>query len=115
MNDQLALIEAPAQAKLTLRQSMTLDLVRAAHPDGIEASEAGAHLHSMKEGRWAHSADERCLYCGSEGKSVLEALKAKGLVRFRRAKGQEPARWLLARGTEPKPRGMLPEDAELPF
>lgn len=109
MSTQLALLEIPVAPKLTGRQQAVLDAVRRAHPDSLESSEAGAILHELKEGRWRHSRDDRCRWCSQDGKAVLQALKLKGLVTYKRGAG-----WLL--GVSPdNPKGMLRSDEDLPF
>jgi len=83
MNDQIPLVEVEAIPKLKPRQQVVLDALRRAGTDGLEPSEAGAHLHALKEGRWAHSAEERCVYCGRDGNAVLKRLRDLGLARYR--------------------------------
>lgn len=115
MTDQLALLELPVAPKLTWRQQAVLDAVTRAHPESLESSEAGAILHEMKEGRWRHSRDDRCRFCGQDGKAVLEALRTKGLVTYRRRKGLEDGGWVLAGCQRPAPRGMLAATDPIPF
>lgn len=115
MTDQLALLEIPVALKLTVRQQAVLDAVTRAHPDSLESSEAGAVLHEMREGRWRHSRDDRCRWCAQEGKSVLEALRTKGLVSYRRRKGLEDGGWVLAGSQDAAPRGMLADTDPIPF
>lgn len=93
--EQLALLPEPEPGppQLTDRQAAVLDLVERATHEGITADEAGALLHSLKEGRWAHTTDDRCEFCGRDGKAVLEALRTKGLVTYRRARGNRPGGW----------------------
>ncbi len=79
--DQLAILaEAP---KLTPRQQVVMDALTRAGHDGIAPGAAGAILHELKEGRWAHGRDERCDFCSRDGLSVLKALRKKGLARYR--------------------------------
>lgn len=93
MSEQLALLEQPpALPKLTGRQAFTLQLVTDADPDGLHADEAGAAWCAQ---RGKHSIDDRCRFDGSNGRQVLEALKAKGLVRYRRGTQQLAGAWLL--------------------
>jgi hypothetical protein len=90
VNGQLALLpEAPP--KLTDKQRYILDAVQRAGPDGLQADEAGA-LWCELHGR--HSAGDRCQFDGSSGKAVLHSLRAKGLVRYRGARGQQAGAWL---------------------
>lgn len=72
---QMSLLDIEAPAKTT-RQDAVLALL-ARSPDGIEASEAGAtaHAHTRR-----HSADERCKWCGVDGRAVLKELAKRGLV-----------------------------------
>lgn len=106
MSEQLALIEAPP--KLTDRQQFALELVQRAGTDGVHAEEIGAawHAHHGK-----HDADARCMYDGSNGKQVLNELKRKGLVRYRRGNASRPGFWLAvgARDVRPVPPGMSDE------
>lgn len=84
MNGQLNLDgrEHTAAATLTPRQETVYDLVLATD-GGISADEAGALAHETRERR-PHSRDERCEWCGQDGRQILEALHRKGLVRRRR-------------------------------
>jgi hypothetical protein len=76
------LFEPPAaDGNLTYRQALVLDLVRS-WPEGVRADEASAAWH---ERRGVHSTDTRCLYCASDGRSVLFALRRRGLVVRRRS------------------------------
>lgn len=108
MSEQLALIELapePAAPKLTDRQELVLDAVNRAGPvDGLHADEAGALLCAH---RGKHKVEDRCRWCGANGKDVLNALKTKGLVRYRRARssrvgfaGQPGAWFAVADATE---------------
>jgi hypothetical protein len=81
MSDQLTIVETGP--KLTPRQQAVHQALQAAGQDGLHADEAGAVAHEQKEGRWAHSRDERCQWCGKDGKQILHALRAKGLARYR--------------------------------
>lgn len=117
VTDQLAIVDLQAEVKLTERQQRVLDLVKTAGPDGVHADEVGALLHEQKRNElYRHGRDERCQFCGHDGKALLEALKAKGLVRYRRAKEGVPGAWLPAGKVErPHPRGMLRDDEPIGF
>lgn len=80
MSEQLPLIEMPALPRLTGRQELALAALEHARDDGLTADEVGAILHASRS---VHGTDERCVWCGSSGREVLLALKAKGLVRYR--------------------------------
>lgn len=89
--EQLSLVELPAEpAKRTERQDFILDAVKSAGIDGLLSDEAGALLC---ERRGRHSRDDRCEWDGQNGKGVLEELKAKDLVYYRRAKRDNPGAW----------------------
>lgn len=75
---QMSLLDIEAPPKLTREQAVIALLERS--PDGIETSEAGAIAHSLKAGRWAHSPNDRCKWCGVDGRSVLKELAKQGLV-----------------------------------
>lgn len=109
---QLALVEVPATPKLTPRQTRALEHVRAAGTAGIHADELGAILHAEYR---KHSSEGRCRWCGATGQDILKALKAKGLVRYRRGSGYLPGAWLAVDAQDAKPSGMLPADQALPF
>jgi hypothetical protein len=72
----------------------------------LDADQAGAVLHAMKDGRWAHDSSARCDFCARDGRSYLERLRELGHVRYRRRKGDRPGGWL--------PAGDAPDDASLP-
>lgn len=112
MTGQLTLI--PAAPKITERQQAVLRFLQQCGPDGCSADEAGAIAHGLKQGRWAHGPDSRCVFCGQDGKAILGALKAKGLARYRRARGQTPGAWL-AEGTVDAERGPVNEEDEFGF
>lgn len=95
MSDQLALVDVPVVEKpkpapkvrpLSDRQEAVLVAVAHAGHDGLSTDECGAIAHGLKEGRWAHGPDDRCLYCGRDGRAILLALHARGLVRYRAGK-----------------------------
>lgn len=101
---QEALFDVPAEPKKrTDRQELVLQAVQRAGIDGIDAADAGAIL-CARRGR--HSADDRCQWDGMNGKGVLEELRAKGLVVYRRAKGSLPGAWITA--------GEIPDDGRMP-
>lgn len=116
MNGQLELVEA-APPKLTDRQATILDALQHAGQDGLDTDQAGAHWHAAKG---IHRADTRCRYCAQDGKGILEALRAKGLARYRRANRSrsQPGVWLATNVTEDPAddttllRGM---SAEIPY
>lgn len=114
-DDQLQLVDVAAVPKLTDRQARALELLTAAGHDGLHADELGAIVHEEKGDKWAHSRDIRYVYCGSTGNELLNALRNKGLAKYRRAKNGIPGAWIaikLAEGATPTPRG----DAEdIPF
>lgn len=97
MNGQLTLI--PTEPRLTDRQAFALNHVLHAGPDGVTADEIGA-LWCAQKG--IHSPDDRCVHDGQSGQQLLRSLEAKGLVRYRRARGQRPGGWF-ATGTDPEP------------
>lgn len=114
VTDQLELVPAPTTPKLTARQQAVLDALTAAGADGLEPSEAGAVLHALKEGRWAHSREERCEYCGRDGLAVLRRLRALGLSRYRAKTKVWTTTDAPAAETE-WPCGMLRPEEALPF
>jgi hypothetical protein len=77
----------PTGRPLRPRQQAVVDLV-AGTPGGVTADEAGAMLHSLKAGRWAHGADERCVFCGRDGTAVLRSKAVAPLVVRRRVSGR---------------------------
>lgn len=93
MTDQLEFIPSPP-VPLTDRQQAVLDAVQRAQPDGLDNAQAGAILHSFKDGRWAHTADERCDWCEPAGKQYLRRLAELGHVRYRRKRGDRPGGWM---------------------
>lgn len=95
MTEQLALVEIPAEPKLTGRQEMALAALEHAAHDGLATDEVGALLHASRS---IHGTDTRCVYCAQTGREVLEALKAKGLARYRRANHAKSLHgaWLVA-------------------
>lgn len=95
MTEQLALIPA-APRPLTDRQAAVLQALHAAGTDGLDTDAAGAIAHTLKAGRWAHPADQRCLYCGKDGRAILARLAELGHCRYRRANRAKslPGVWL---------------------
>jgi hypothetical protein len=67
-----------AELELTVRQERLLKVLRAS-VDGLSADEAGAVVHSMKL-HGGHGEDQRCRWCGKDGKQALEALQRHGLA-----------------------------------
>lgn len=105
---QQPLFDIQAAHALTARQQHVHDaLTRAAH-DGLTTDEAGAVAHEIKD-NWGHARDQRCRFCGQDGKQILEALKAKGLARYRRARGATPGVWLAVDLPAELPPGMTTE------
>lgn len=120
MTEQLALVEIPASPKLTDRQRAVLDALTAAGAFGVDADQAGAIAHELKTGRWRHSRDDRCEYCGRDGNQILSRLRDLGYARYRRRKGQLAGVWLATSERDetppaPTPGGMLPDTQALPF
>jgi hypothetical protein len=121
MPEQLALI--PAEAKpLTPRQQAVLEALIAAGQDGLDTDQAGAIAHELKEGRWAHSRDDRCSFCGKDGRQILERLAELGHARYRRANRARslPGVWLATdlssvEAASDTPRGMLSDADPIPF
>jgi len=74
------LFDEPPRPKLTEKQAFGLEHVRQ-FEEGVTADELGALLH---ERRRVHAAGERCDWCASEGRSILEPLRRKGLLIRRR-------------------------------
>jgi hypothetical protein len=98
--EQLALLEQPPAApKLTDRQAFVLELVTQAGADGVHADEVGAALDAR---RGKHPRDVRCQWCGRNGQQMLESLKKKGLVRYRRGNRDRPGFWQLPGAAEPR-------------
>lgn len=109
--EQLALIETGP--RLTDRQRYALDELERADVDGLQTDELGALLHA-RNGK--HSAEDRCVWCGKDGRGVLEALRAKELVRYRsRLKVWQASSCGPDRENGGPVRGMLRDDEELPF
>lgn len=90
---------------LSERQQALYELVRRT-PDGVTRDQAGALMHSMKEGRWAHPADERCDYCVRDGRAALRASALKPLI-----VGRRDGRWYLR---DPKNRVRVEEPRREP-
>ncbi len=107
MSEQLPLLEVEVGPKLTARQAAVLEALRAAGERGLEPSEAGAIAHELKAGRWAHSREQRCQFCGGDGADVCKALERKGLARYVRGRGL----WYAAPEpqAEPEPVGFPPD------
>lgn len=111
MTDQLTIAGATEDpsVKVTERQRFALELIGELGP--IPSDELGAHMH---ERRGKHPADQRCEWCGTEGKGIGGELRKKGLVKHRREEG-----WYVPGAPErTKPRADSsydPERAEIPF
>lgn len=73
---------APAPRPLTDRQEAALAFIAAAGDDGLSSDDLGAHVHQWNrdQGRRGHDSDTRCTWCGSTGKELGAALRARGLV-----------------------------------
>ncbi len=91
--------------RLTDRQAAVLAALQAAGESGLEPSEAGAIAHELKEGRWAHSREQRCAYCAEAGAEVCKALERKGLARYVRGRGL----WYATLDPEPQAEGYPPD------
>lgn len=81
-------MESIENAPTTPRQDFALEVVRRRGP--LSAAELGAWLC---EYRGAHSHAEACEWDRSNGHSVCEALRRKGLVRRLRGRGWVAADW----------------------
>lgn len=81
MTDQLFTEPMPAVQPLPPNQDTVMRLLNRHLPQGITGDEAGAAVHAQ---RGKHPADERCVFCGQDGKQVLRALARKGLATGRR-------------------------------
>jgi hypothetical protein len=69
----------PLEPLLTERQAFALaELERLG---GLDDTELGARLHARKG---KHADWQRCEWCSTDGRGVLKALRAKGLVRRRK-------------------------------
>lgn len=93
----------PADGNLTVRQALALAALRRTR-DGMPADELGAILHSANG---KHTADNRCGFCLTDGRSVASALRKRGLT-VRRVSGF----WQATNGiADPDDRGpgALPE------
>lgn len=89
MSEQPTLFPVPTAdySALTDRQRFVYDLL-CAHPlDGLEADEVGAAL-CERAGR--HDRGSRCDWDAVNGRSVLRALRKKGMAKKPRAKGWVP-------------------------
>jgi hypothetical protein len=112
---QLALVDVPVVPSLTPRQQRALEVVQAAGVDGIHADELGAALHAEYR---KHALEARCMWCGATGQSILKALKAKGLVRYRRGNRERAGFWIHVDAPQAAvvaSPGMLGPDEALPF
>lgn len=118
---QLALVDVPAAPRpepkprpLTDRQETILTAVAHTGHAGLTTDECGALAHGLKEGKWAHGPDDRCLYCSKDGRAILLALHARGLVRYRAGKLKI---WQLADLPAAEDDGVLPSGMtdEIPF
>lgn len=96
----------PAEGNLTWRQQSVLDLVRRHGAQGISSEMAGALWHSILS---KHSAEGRCRFCRSDGRSILVALRKRGLVKERRVDG------FWAMPSPPSDAGYDPATAAIPF
>lgn len=84
MTEQLSLAGG---ITLSDRQAHALQVVTARQP--IRSDDLGAELHAYRlaNGGRGHAVGEWCDWCTSEGRSVGDALAAKGLVRYIRGAG----------------------------
>lgn len=81
MTNQLTITGDERVVELTRRQQHALEQIER-HEGGLQDDELGAVLHQYRS---AHSADQRCRFCGQEGKSMGRELRAKGFVVRRRS------------------------------
>ena len=96
----------PADGDLTWRQQSILDLVRTHARDGVSSEQAGAFWHSLRS---QHATEDRWRFCRKDGRSILGALRKRGLVKQRRPDGT----WAT---TSPPPKTSYdPETSEIPF
>jgi hypothetical protein len=86
VSGQLALIEVPAQPRLTPLQTLVLSLVET-REGGVLADEAGAAAHGMRANR-PHPITERCSWCETDGAAILHALARKELAHPVMVEGQ---------------------------
>lgn len=111
MTEQLALTDIGAPPpKLTPNQQAVWDLVRTTQ-GGVTRDQAGALVHSLKEGRWSHPATERCDFCARDGRQALRAQALKPLV-----VGKRDGRWYPrnpADAVRPATQRTEPSEAEL--
>lgn len=112
MTEQLVLIPPPAP-RLTDKQQALLDAVTQAGSEGLDAAEGGAVLHALKEeSRWAHTRQERCVYCGRDGNQYLRRLRVLGHVRY----AGKLKVWVAVGVEAAEPvSGMLRDDQPIPF
>jgi hypothetical protein len=96
----------PADGNLTWRQQSVLDLVRAHGSRGIPSEQAGALAHAQSS---KHGQETRCRFCRDDGRSILVALRKRGLVKQRRADGF----WTTP--SAPPESGYDPATAAIPF
>lgn len=85
VSEQLAIpeVQVESKPKLTDRQALALAALQAADHAGLHADEVGALLHEQKQGRWGHSREERCAWCGGDGLAMLRRLRELGHARYR--------------------------------
>lgn len=97
---QLALDGLTAAPKLTPRQEQALAIIRSRAP--IRSEDLGAELRELRGGRPTGAE-----FDASNGRSVAEALHAKGLVAYVRREG-----WVLAGDA---PRKTSSQTTEIPY
>jgi hypothetical protein len=90
MTEQLDLLGGPPvplkpRLELTEKQRAVLLELRTRHP--LTADDAGAIAHELKTGRWGHTRDTRCDYCGRDGRQILDRLVDLGLAKRKRGAG----------------------------
>lgn len=102
------LFEPPPVDPDTLRdrQRRILQLLQAAGHDGLDTDQAGAVLHAD---RGKHPPDERCAFCGDDGRQVLLRLAELGLAVKERRGPWRATEHATPTVTGPQP-GDLPED-----
>lgn len=97
----------PATGGLTPRQERALEIVRAT-AGGTTGEDVGAALHAERERR-PHPRHEPCEWCASDGRSVLDALRRRGLVTRRRT-----GHWQAHERQTPQAGAIDPRSTEFP-
>lgn len=79
MSEQRLFDPGPQTHGLTPRQQRAYTAIQAAGYDGLHTDELGALIHYPK-----HALNDRCSFCGTTGRELGRALRARGLVQQRR-------------------------------